>query len=233
MRPAHSSRSPKRRPLQDLQRAQLARLRAQLVFARNHGTDAAPLLFAVAAQLETLDAASARDTYLETLGATIFAGRLGDPQVRKEAARAALAVPRPPGPARSIDLLLDGVATRLTDGYAAAAPMLRQALDAFRRDASGSDASITRWLWLAWLVAADLWDYDASHDLASRAPADRPRSRCAHHAARGAGLSGGRALLRRGDRSRGRPCRGGGFDHRDHRLRAREDHPDRAGRAAR
>jgi DNA-binding CsgD family transcriptional regulator len=156
-------------PLQDLQRAQLARLRAQLVFARNHGTDAAAMLFAVAAQLESLDAASARDTYLETLGATIFAGRLGDPRVSQEAARAALAVPRPSGPPRSIDLLLDGVATRLTDGYAAAAPILRRALDAFRRDALGSDASITRWLWLAWLVAADLWDYDASLDLASRA----------------------------------------------------------------
>ncbi|KAA0079073.1 helix-turn-helix transcriptional regulator [Mycolicibacterium sp. P9-64] len=156
-------------PLSDLERARIARLRAQIVFARNHGTEAAPLLFTVAAQLEGLDAAAARDTYLETLGATIFAGRLGDPQVQREAAKAALGAPLRPGPPRSTDLLLDGVAARLTEGYVSAAPMLRSALAAFRSDGGASDAEITRWLWLAWLVAADLWDFEASHELASRA----------------------------------------------------------------
>jgi hypothetical protein len=220
-------------PLQDLQRAQLARLRAQLVFARNHGTDAAPMLFALAAQLENLDAASARDTYLETLGATVFAGRLGDPLVCREVALAALAVPRPPGPPRPIDLLLDGVATRLTDGYAAARAAAAAGTGRVPVRRVGQRRRHHP-LALAG-VAGRRGPLGLRRVARPRQPraADRPRSRCAHHAARGARLSSCRALLRRGDRARGRPCRRGGFNHGHHRLRAREDHPDRAGGAAR
>ena len=63
-------------PLDDLQRARLTRLRAEIVFALNRGSDAPPLLLAAAKQLEPLDRELARDTYLEALGAAIFAGRL-------------------------------------------------------------------------------------------------------------------------------------------------------------
>ena len=45
-----------RAPLDDLQRAQLARLRARIVFAQMHGTKAAQMLFDVAEDLESLDA---------------------------------------------------------------------------------------------------------------------------------------------------------------------------------
>ena len=62
------------------------------------------------------------------------------------------------------DLLLDGLASWATEGYAASVPRLREALQAFRR----GDAA-TRWLWLACRVAADLWEYAAWDELASRA----------------------------------------------------------------
>ena len=46
---------------------------------------------------------------------------------------------------------------------------LRRALDAFGQDAGGDEDDILRWLWLAWLVAGDLWDDEMWHELATRA----------------------------------------------------------------
>ena len=66
-----------RSPLEDRDVAALVRLRAQIVFARNRGREATPLLLEAARRLEPVDVAAARETYLEALGAAIFAGRLG------------------------------------------------------------------------------------------------------------------------------------------------------------
>jgi DNA-binding CsgD family transcriptional regulator len=49
------------------------------------------------------------------------------------------------------------LAIRFTEGYAAAAPILKQALSAFRRETLLPPQE-ARWLWLACWVAADLWD---------------------------------------------------------------------------
>lgn len=156
-------------PLDPSQRARLARLRAQIVFARNHGSDAAPLLLDAAKQLEALHDAQARDTYLEALGAAVFAGRLGGIGTLRATAEAALTAPPAPDPPGPVDLLLDGVATRFTKGCVASVPLLRRALDEFLRGALRGEAELTRWLWLAWPLAADLWDYATSHELATRA----------------------------------------------------------------
>jgi DNA-binding CsgD family transcriptional regulator len=156
-------------PMDELQRAQLARLRAQIAFARRRGSDVPPLLLDAAKRLEPLDAGLARETYLEAFGAAIFVGRLsGRSGVRESATAARLAPPAPPPP-RAIDLLLDGLATRFTEGYVAGVPQLRRALRAFRRDARRGEDHIWRWLWLAWLLAVDLWDDEAWHVLATRA----------------------------------------------------------------
>jgi DNA-binding CsgD family transcriptional regulator len=159
--------------LDDLQRARLARLRAQLVFARRRGGDATPLLLEAARRLEPLDGALARETYLDAFGAAIYAGRLnGDHGVRAvaEAARTAPPAPEPPRP---VDLLVDGLATRFTDGYAAGVPPLRRALSAFRREAARREDDVVRstwqWVWQAYIVAADLWDDETWHELATRA----------------------------------------------------------------
>jgi DNA-binding CsgD family transcriptional regulator len=156
-------------PLDELQRARLARLRAQIVFARRRGSDAPPLLLDAAKRLEALDAGLARETYLEALGAAVFAGRLGGRCGVREVAEAARAAPLGPQPRRPIDLLLDGVATRFTEGYGAGVPALRRALQAFRREALRGEDDTLRWLWLAWLLAGDLWDDEAWHELATRA----------------------------------------------------------------
>jgi DNA-binding CsgD family transcriptional regulator len=154
-------------PLDDLQRASLERLRAQLAFSLTRGSDAPPLLLDAARRLAPLNAALARETYLEAAGAAIFAGRLGGSPRLRDAAQAARAGPPAPQPPRPIDLLLDGLATRFTEGYIAGIAPLRQALHAFRRG-DGRSEDNTRWLWLACRVAPDLWDDETWYELATR-----------------------------------------------------------------
>jgi DNA-binding CsgD family transcriptional regulator/tetratricopeptide (TPR) repeat protein len=153
-------------PLDRLQRARLERLRAELVFAQTRGSDAPPALLDAAKRLEPLDAELARETYLDAFGAATFAGRASARGVVRvaEAARAAPPGPQPPRP---IDLLLDGLAIRFTEPYAAAVRPLREALEAFAAadDRSGGMGM----LGVAGRGAPDLWDDELWHQLATRA----------------------------------------------------------------
>jgi DNA-binding CsgD family transcriptional regulator len=157
-------------PLDELQRARVARLRGEIVFARSRGNEAPPLLLGVAKGLEPLDPGLARETYLEALGAAIFAGRLSRRPGLREAAWSARAAART-GAAldhpRAMDLLLKGLAERFTEGFVAGLPPLKRALLAFR-EADRRDAQQTRWLWLACRVAPELWDDDTWQELAAR-----------------------------------------------------------------
>ena len=153
----------------DLQSAQHLLLRARIAFAGHRGGDAPLLFLAAAARLAPLDEILARETYLEALMASIFVGRLSgqegaDP---KSVARAAMAAPPAPQPARAVDLLLDGLVVRFSNGYSAAAPLLNEALQELRRDYSRGDGD-PRWYVLAGRVALDLWDWNAWDDLAVR-----------------------------------------------------------------
>jgi DNA-binding CsgD family transcriptional regulator len=154
-------------PLDELQRARLERLRAEIAFARTRGSNAPALLFDAARRLEPLDAVMARETHLEAMVAAMYAGRLGDKPGVREAAEAARAAPPAPQPPTAVDLLFDGLATRFTEGYAAGVPPLRRALDAFR-GVEGLDARDARWLWLACRLAQDLWDDELWYELATR-----------------------------------------------------------------
>jgi DNA-binding CsgD family transcriptional regulator len=160
-------------PLDQLQRARLQRLRAQIAFARRRGSDAPPLLLDAAKRLEPLDAASARETYLEAFGAAIFAGRAGRGSGVVEVAEAARAAPSAPSRPRPVDVLLNGLTERFTEPYEKAVPTLTRALRAFaERDERGDDR--LRWLWTACPVtpeplAPELWDDEAWHELANRA----------------------------------------------------------------
>jgi len=153
-------------PLDRLQRAESELLRAEIAFASNHGSAAPELLLHAARTIEPLDAAVARDTYIEVLSAVLFAGRLAGPvgAVRDlaRAVQAARSAPAAPGAA---DLLLDGWAALFADGSAAATPTLRQALLEF-----GDGTTTTEHLHLLWLVtitAPEVWD-DARWDVLSR-----------------------------------------------------------------
>jgi DNA-binding CsgD family transcriptional regulator len=153
-------------PLDDFQRAWLERLRAEIVFARTRGKDAPALLLDAARRLEPLDAAMAREAHLEAMAAAMFAGRLGDGPGVRAAAEAAHAAPAAEH-ARAIDLLLDGLATRFTEGYSASLAPLRRALDEFRDVERLTDRD-ARWLWLGCRLAQDLWDDELWYELATR-----------------------------------------------------------------
>jgi hypothetical protein len=152
-------------PLDELQRAQGELLRAQITFTSSRGSDAPPLLLRAAKQLEPLDVALARDTYLEALMAAQFAGRFASGAAR-EVAEAARAAPAPPSP-RAPDLLLDGLAVMLTEGRSAAAPVLKRTLNAFRDEDLVANGGF-RWLWLAEEAAIEMWDHDTWYALAVR-----------------------------------------------------------------
>ena len=151
-------------PVDELQRARLERLGAEIVFASRRGSDAPPLLLAAARRLDALDGKLARETYLEAIASATFAGRLGtgpDERAIAEAARAAIRAPAQ----GAADALLDALVTRFTEGYAASVAPLERALRAFGEpDGGGEDQ---RWLWLACRLAQDLWDDELWHLLAT------------------------------------------------------------------
>ena len=151
----------------DLQGAKVDLLRAGIAFAVRRGRDAPPLLLRAAHRFEAVDINLARATYLEALAAAMFAGRLARDVDVVEVSEAALAGPPAPDPARPTDLLLNGLAVRFTQGYAAGAPVLKEALSAFTLDAALPPQE-ARWLWLACWIASDLWDDEAWAALSTR-----------------------------------------------------------------
>ncbi len=150
----------------DLQRARVHLLRAQIAFAIQRGGDAPALLLQAARELEPVDPDRARTTYLEALEASWFAGGLARGADVVEVGRAALG-PAPRRPPRPTDLLLQGVATLLTEGHVAAAPILKTAVSAFRAEADLPPEE-SRWLSLACRAAGDVWDEESWRLLATR-----------------------------------------------------------------
>jgi DNA-binding CsgD family transcriptional regulator len=156
--------------LDELQRARVGVLRAQIAFARSGG-DALALMLAAAKRLEPLHAGLARDAFREALGAALFAGRLSGAVGVREVAEAARVAGRRAGTSSqsptALDLLLDGLATRFTEGYrAGVAPIRRhlRAMEAVLRE----NGIVGREVRFAWGVSPELWDDEAWHELASR-----------------------------------------------------------------
>jgi hypothetical protein len=160
-------RAAERGPLDELGRARVDLVRARIASAGNGGGDVPSLLLHAAKRLQPLDPQLARDTYLEAVTAAEYARRRGHDTDLGQVARAAHEAPPPDAPPRASDLLLDGFATRFTDGYAAGGPKLKRALGAFRGDGDHPGGEL-RWIWLACRVAADLWDHETWDTLVTR-----------------------------------------------------------------
>ncbi|WP_205650581.1 ATP-binding protein [Actinoplanes solisilvae] len=146
-------------PLDEEQRARSSLLRGRVVFASRSAGTALPLLLQAAKRLEPLDAGTARETYRDALYAALTAGRLPSGAQLPEVARAARGAPARPFPGRE-DLLLDGLAVMVTDGYAKGVPMVLEALQGFP-DALG-------WLPLACRMGHDAWDFASWSVLSAR-----------------------------------------------------------------
>jgi DNA-binding CsgD family transcriptional regulator len=167
-------------PLEERDAGLARQVRGRVALHLGRTAEAVPLLLDAAKRLEPVDPGLAREVHLETLYTATVAGRLG-PGIGV-AARAARAAPPLPSAPRAIDLLLDGLALRFTDGYSASAPALKRAIAALRdedgREEEGmcwpwpaihgrDDADIC-WPWLAARTASELFDEESWHVLASR-----------------------------------------------------------------
>ncbi len=159
-------------PMDARQAAEMESLRGQIAFDQGRGTDAARLLVNAARRLEPLDAGLARETHLEALWAAMFAGDLGWPGGLREAAEAARAAPPGLDQPGAVDVVLDAVALRFTEGYAVAAAALTRALElVVSLDAGAGETR--RWRWLAGsrasgIIARKLWDFESWRAMAAR-----------------------------------------------------------------
>jgi DNA-binding CsgD family transcriptional regulator len=162
-------------PRDALRTAEAEQLRGQIALDQRRGSDAARMLLGAARSFEPLNPGLARETYLEALWeAAMLAGDVDQAGDVREAADAALASPAGPGPPRPVDVLLDALALRFTQGYVAAAPALSQALElVLDLDLNADAGGASRWLLssggrITQIIAVHLWDFEAWHALATR-----------------------------------------------------------------
>ncbi len=161
--------------LDEFASARVDLLRAHVAFASGLGSDAALLLFNAARRLEPLNLELARETYLDAWAAAIFAGRYAGAGTLLKISRAARALPPPAHPLGPVELLLDGLASMITDGWEAAAPTLKRAISIFgSTDISVGDG--LRWGWIAQAATNALWDDDGWRGRCTAGP-DRPQCR--------------------------------------------------------
>ena len=157
-----------RGPLDDHQRALLEALRARISFTFERGREAPRLLLAAARDLEHHDPKRARETYLDAVTASLFAGQLASEGGHaREVARAVLAAPQPKGPADAFDLLLRSLALLVAEGPKVGTALSKRALEAFLGDDVSTEERM-RWSWLAGRTAAFIWDYDTWDALTKR-----------------------------------------------------------------
>ncbi|MFJ8107672.1 AAA family ATPase [Streptomyces sp. NPDC096132] len=152
--------------LDELGAARSTLLRGRIMTASKSAGTGLPLLLEAAARLEPLDAGLARETYRDAIYAALTAGRLTEGHGIREVAEAILRAPEPADPTRD-DLLLDGLARVFTEGYAVAAPMLLQALSAYRVDGISKREGLG-WLPLACRLAHNTWDFASWSVLSAR-----------------------------------------------------------------
>jgi DNA-binding CsgD family transcriptional regulator len=141
----------------NLQQARIELIEAELAFATTRGGDVPQLLLKAAQRLESIDAGMARTTYLHAVTAAVFNDQMtrGD---MGQLAQAAAAAPRPVGAPSAADLMLDAIAAHDTQGYAAGAAILREAIDLFATETSPESGLRGRWL-CSLLACWHLWDY--------------------------------------------------------------------------
>jgi DNA-binding CsgD family transcriptional regulator len=154
-------------PVDELQRARLDLLRAEAAYSESRGSEAPALLLRAAKTLDPLDPRLASETYLDAWSAALFAGRLASTGSLHHVSREALARPRPAGPQRPSDLLLQGFSLAFTDGRSTAAPVLERAARGFAGK-SATVEEVLRWGWLATAAAVMVWDYETCVTVATR-----------------------------------------------------------------
>ncbi len=157
--------------LDELGRAHVDLLRGQIALEQRRGGDAGRLFLIAARGFGALDPQLARETYLEALAGAMSS----DVEVvggAQAVARAARAAPIGTATPRAIDVVLDAFVIRLTEGYAAAAPVLARSLELLLANGMGDEDAGGRHSLSSSrdgnIVALEVWDDEALHRLAVR-----------------------------------------------------------------
>ncbi|MFI0454186.1 helix-turn-helix transcriptional regulator [Actinomadura sp. 6N118] len=149
-------------PPDELRRAKVESLRAEIALTSNRGTSAPAILLKAAKQLETLDIDLSRDTYLQALLVAI--GVLPNWDGITEVAAAAREAPPVPGAPRATDLILDALSLLYTRDTLTAEPALRRAVEVVMSEETTPGEQL-RWPWFVNFFAMALWDDEACREL--------------------------------------------------------------------
>ncbi|MEU1231413.1 AAA family ATPase [Streptomyces sp. NPDC005828] len=141
-------------------------LRGQITSAAHSAGAGLPLLLAAARQLQPYDVELARQTYRDAIYAALTAGRLTTGGVR-DVAEAVLSLPDHGRAADRENLLLTGISRMVTEGYPAGAPLVLDAVHAFRTQ-RGIPQDALGWLPLVCRMAHSVWDFAAWSELSAR-----------------------------------------------------------------
>ena len=145
------------------------RVQGRIYHALRQPAKATSALLAAARSLGPVDIRLARDILVEAIVEAQINGPLApEGATRTDVAHVAQALPLPPDTAATAgDLLLDADTTLQLRGLDAAAPLLRQAIDAVRHEA-GDSPEMFQWLAAACADAAILADEPRLHELTRR-----------------------------------------------------------------
>lgn len=151
-----------------LSTAQAIGLKGRIQFHIGHVAEAASALVEAAHRLRPLDPRAAAEALLSALEAIVFAGWASSISLLHEIAEIASDLPLTGDPAdHATTLLLQGYTARATDGYSAAVPALRPAVDAFVRGDVEPGVALRR-LELVASTATDLLDDAAAEQLTTQ-----------------------------------------------------------------
>jgi len=154
-------------PLTDLQKARIGFVRAQLAYVSSRGGEAPALLQSAAKTLESVDPLLARESYLDTMSAAIFAGRFAAPGGSSvDVARAALTLAPTSSSPPFTERLLHAVAASYLQDEAEAIPALRAALATFPAGLTADQE--LRWIWLICMISMRTLDHQRWADCAAR-----------------------------------------------------------------
>jgi DNA-binding CsgD family transcriptional regulator len=142
--------------------AMLELLCGRASFLLSRAPEAPERMLQAAQRLQRFDVLVARETYLEAVEAATFTGSISSDSPLPAIAAAARRAPAPPGPARALDLLLDGIALTYTEGDSVGVPAIKTALAAFKCE------SHPRWLGMACHTAMAIWDDESCRLLSDR-----------------------------------------------------------------
>jgi DNA-binding CsgD family transcriptional regulator len=151
-------------PLDESQRGRADMLRGHIGWASGLGSQAPPLLLSAGRRLEPFDAELARQTYMTAWFAAMQAGPPAK-NVMQEICGAIRALPRTNDPPESHQMLLDGLALLMTEGFEVGTPTLLKATDALP---SVRDQDLLRWGMAATIGSAVVWDVEGMMVTTSR-----------------------------------------------------------------